>query len=89
MPCVIAVCRVNTVRFNLQAARPDCRVLGSYRVGIDDTDSLVTITVIDSANGSPRADLGHRVASQTGRACVAARLAMTVQPGERGRSGLR
>ena len=45
-------------------------------------------TVIDSANGSPRADLGHRVASQPGRACVAARLAMTVQSGERGRSGL-
>ncbi len=45
-------------------------------------------SLIDSANGSPRADLGHRVASQPGRACVAARLAMTVQSGERGRSGL-
>jgi hypothetical protein len=32
--------------------------------------------------------LGHRVASQPGLACMAARLAMTVQSGERGRSGL-
>jgi hypothetical protein len=43
---------------------------------------------IGAANGSPRADLGHRVASQPDRACMAAHLAMTVQPGERGRSGI-
>jgi hypothetical protein len=42
---------------------------------------------IGSANGSPRADLGHRVASKPGRACMAARLVMTVQSGERGLSG--
>jgi hypothetical protein len=45
-------------------------------------------TVIETATGSHRADLSHRVASQPGRACVAARLALTVQSGERGRSGL-
>jgi hypothetical protein len=42
---------------------------------------------IGAANGSPRADVGNRVASQPGRACMAARLAMTVQSGERDRSG--
>jgi hypothetical protein len=44
---------------------------------------------MDLANGSPRADLGHSVASQPGhgRACLPARLAMTVQSGERGQLG--
>jgi hypothetical protein len=82
------VCRVNTVCFDFTGVLdPESRVQGPYRVGSDGIGSLGPTVVIDSANGAPQAGLGPQGAGQSGRACMATRLAMTALSGEWGRSG--